>query len=205
MNLKPGIGAGKKARWEKSQSHRDFFCGSHVWSSWKMLLGRCHWSWSPCFNTGRSCDPFNILAHQVYSIQTVHFLLSNNTDFAFYLFISHCAEMAITVIPFTLLLDGPQAKAFTALYSQAITRNNCCFSEWLNTNKSGPLYFSLNTAIWMEARLCRQKSRLSWLVDLKLHSPASRPEVCPSQWNWLMVEVEFFRINKILFNCQISR
>lgn len=86
MNLKPGIGAGKKARWEKSQSHRDFFCGSHVWSSWKMLLGRCHWSWSPCFNTGRSCDPFNILAHQVYSIQTVHFLLSNNTDFAFIYF-----------------------------------------------------------------------------------------------------------------------
>lgn len=105
-----------------------------------MLLLHCHWSCSPWFNFGRCTDLFNTLPRQVYYAPVVHLSLSlreDNTSSSFYF--DEKAVLALVWFHFLCTWSFYRQKSWQSLYLKAITRNDRCFSVWLNTNKSDPL------------------------------------------------------------------
>lgn len=79
-------------------------------------------------------------------------------------------------------------KSWQSLYLKAISRNDCCFSVWLNTNKSYPLY-PLPPLPSKKSRampVCTDK-RVDYLPRWPyLYDPASQDKASIMQWMGLI-------------------
>ena len=114
----------------------------------------------------------------------------NTSSILFFFIVMKRQELGFSAISFpSCSRSFYRQKSWQSLYLEAIAGNERCFSVWLNTNKSDPLYFPLEHRTVEGRQLVR--SGLSSLVDF---SDAILQHWSNMQWKGLIEADTIIRV-----------